>query len=128
MSYKQEEQEHLMVCNYIRTNYPNVIFLSDLSGVRLPIGLATKISHMKSDRGIPDLIILEARGGAHGLLIELKKTGTKLYKQNGDLLSSDHIREQISMHEQLRKKGFMCEIAIGFSEATKLIDLYMSAK
>lgn len=64
----------------------------------------------------------------YGLFIELKREGTRIFKKDGTLVSDSHIREQYDMLEQLRKRGYAAEFAIGFEGAKKLIDDYMKGR
>ena len=32
----------LEICNYLNEQYPDIVFISDLSGIRLPIGLISE--------------------------------------------------------------------------------------
>lgn len=115
-----------MICNYLRSNYPDVIFFSDLSGVKLPWGLAHKVASLKSQRGIPDLVILEPRNGYHGLIIELKKTGNNPYKKNGTLKSDPHLQEQAEVLNHLTSLGYHAQFAVGFEHAKNIITEYLS--
>lgn len=60
-----------------------------------------------------------------GLMIELKREGTRLVKKNGDP-ASDHIREQGEVIEQLRERGYAAGFAVGFDEAKNIIDEYLA--
>jgi hypothetical protein len=120
-----ELQEHALLCEYLRYNYPVVIFFSDLSGVKLPIGLAKKIKGLKCSRGIPDLFIAYPSKGYYGLFIELKRTGTKLYKKNGDLFQNEHLATQAKVLEHLRTDGYRAEFCLGYQDAITLIDWYL---
>lgn len=125
---KKEESIQLAVCRYLRLQYPDVIFACDLSsGMKLTIGQAVKAQKMRSGRGLPDIMILEPRGGElgyAGLMIELKteKAGNK----NGTVKQTDHVREQQAVLDRLEKKGYMAKFAIGFEEAKQIIDFYMA--
>lgn len=59
-----------------------------------------------------------------GLMIELKKDGTRLKKKNGDW-ASEHIAEQAEVLAELDKRGYMAVFAVGFDEAKKIIDEYL---
>ena len=59
-----------------------------------------------------------------GLFIELKKDGTRLKKKNGDW-ANDHIAEQALVLEELQKRGYTAEFAVGFDQAKELIDKYL---
>lgn len=120
-----EALEHEMVCSYLKVNYPDVVFLSDASGLSLPKGQATKWSRLKSEKGLPDLIILEPRGTWHGLCLEMKRTGKKLVKKNGELMKDEHLKEQYELLNKLLGKRYYCNFAIGFEHARKIIEEYM---
>ncbi len=129
-----EKTLHKAVCDYLRLQYPNVLFNSDLSGsMKLTIGQATAMKRLRSNRGFPDLCIYEPRTidygydmihSYHGLFIELKKEGEKIYKKNGDF-TTPHIEEQDGVIHLLRERGYKADFAVGFNEAKALIDLYL---
>lgn len=122
-----EKSLHKAVCDYIRLQYPGVLFNSDLSGAtRLTMGQAVAMKSLRSNRGWPDIFIAEPgkRFKYHGLFIELKKEGEKLFKKNNEPIT-EHIAEQIIMIGLLRERGFKAEFAIGFDQAKTIIDQYM---
>lgn len=124
---KQEEKLQLAVCDYLRAQYPNVIFTCDLaSGLKLPIHLAARHKRMHSSRGLPDLFIAHpARTDlCSGLFLELKKAGTRL--QNGEIPSTKHHKEQSDILHRLHDKGFAAKFVCGFEEAKKAIDDHLS--
>lgn len=122
---KQEENLQIAVCNYLRLQYPSVIFTCDLaSGMRLTIGQAVKAKKMRSSRGYPDLFIAQPTQGKCGLFIELKKSGTKLMNRKGEQ-ATPHILEQETMLVNLSQLGYVAMFAIGFNEAKKIIDAYL---
>ncbi len=136
------------VADYIRLQYPSVIFHSDFSsGIKLTMGQAIRQKRLNGGRrSWPDMFIAEPKNvkaeckvitdgdvikEAHfldqkyGLFIELKKDGTRIFKKNGTLVSNAHICEQFDMLEQLRRRGYAAEFACGFDEAKKIIDEYL---
>lgn len=119
-----EYQEQVAVCEYIRYHYPLVIFFSDLSGVRLPIGLAKKIKPLKCTRGIPDLFIAYPAKGKHGLFIELKRTGTTLYRKDG-YYKDERLERQATVLRSLRGEGYIAEFCLGYKDAIALIESYL---
>ncbi len=122
---KKEESLQLAVCNYLRHQYPNVIFTCDLSsGMKLSIGQSVKASKMKSSRGLPDLMIFEPQSGYHGLFIELKTTDP--FKKSGELRKDTHLEEQDFIMKQLYKKGYCCHFGYGFDQCKYIIDSYMN--
>lgn len=119
---------HALLCNYLRTNYPDAIFTSDLSGVRLPMGLAKKVKPLKSSRGIPDLIVLYPVGNYHGLLMELKTEDAKVLKADGTLYADDHLAEQLKVITQLRTYGYAAFFVRGFAAGRQCIQDYMTGR
>lgn len=122
---RNEEQEQIALCNYMRLQYPDVIFNSDHSGIRVGQGLANKVKALHSKNGIPDLSIDEPRGGYFGLKIELKATGNSPFRKSGRLRDNDHLRNQWKMLMQLELKGYCAGFCVGFDEAKEFIDWYM---
>jgi hypothetical protein len=121
---KKEESLQIAISNYIRLQYPDVIFTFEASGLWLPIGLAKKTKAMRSDTGLPDLLIFEPKGKFHGLFIELK--AKTIYKKDGGYLKDDHIEDQTHLLHRLKVKGYMAVFAIGFDDAKKIIDSYFN--
>ena len=129
-----EKTIHRQVCDFIRYQYPDVIFNTDLSGAtKLTMNQAVAMKRLRSGRGFPDIAIYEPRGKFHGLFLELKKEGTSLMKKKivddcGDIAwASDHLKEQNEMMERLRSRGYAAEFAIGFEQARKIIDQYLKS-
>ena len=126
-----ELELQMQVADYLRLQYPGVLFHSDVgSGIKLTMGQAIKQKRLQGGRRAwPDMLIAEARSLEdkcyHGLFIELKKEGTRIFKKDGTLVSDAHICEQFDMIEQLRRSGYMAEFACGFGEAKKIIDGYL---
>lgn len=127
-----EKTIHRQVCDYLKYQYPKIIFNTDLSGAcKLTMGQAVAMKRLRSSRGFPDIQIMEPRNGFHALFLELKKDGTNLLKKRVvddygyPAFASDHIKEQHEMMERLREKGYKCEFAIGFDDAVKIIKDYL---
>lgn len=155
MRKQTEAQLQVQVADYIRLKYPNVLFHSDYgSGVKLTMSQAVMQKRQNGGRrSWPDLFIAYpifklpegkttkdyvAEGNIgkwhmfddsmrHGLFIELKREGTKIFKKDGTLVSDEHIREQYDLLERLRHDcGYEARFACGFDEAKKIIDEYLS--
>lgn len=117
---------HKQVCQYLRMQYPKVLFNSDMSGsMKLTIGQAVQIKSLRSNRGFPDIVIYEPRGKYHGMFIELKKDGEKLYKKDGITPITDHVAEQKECMSELTIRGYDCYFCIGFDQAKQAIDTYL---
>lgn len=153
--FKQHHEENLQVrvCNYIRRTYPHVIFCSDYAaGLNLTDYQRQQMMAMRSDDGQPDISIDQAvdrvmKNGEtkhfHGLRIELKADGVKIYKRDGKTLrkspytrtyirrgkkfikSGDHLAEQAAMLQKYNREGYLGRFCVGYDIAIKLIDWYM---
>jgi hypothetical protein len=123
---KHEDYVQALLCNYLRTNYPDAIFTSDLSGIRLPIGLAKKVKPLKSSRGIPDLIILKPQAGYYGLMLECKATDETVLRKDGGQRADTHLREQIEIIMRLRQLGYAAFFVNGFAAGRECLTNFMN--
>lgn len=153
--FNSEEHLQIQVADYLRLQYPNVIFHSDYgSGINLTIGQAVIQKRLNGGRRAwPDMQIAKPATIAigqkslagysarifHGLFLELKKDGTKLKREKDckKILKGDtkirkagdwwdkHIEEQAEMLEALRQEGYKAEFAVGFEQAKQIIDEYL---
>ncbi|MDX1628419.1 MAG: hypothetical protein R3345_06950 [Fulvivirga sp.] len=121
----KEEDVHRTICLYVKAKYPDVIFMSDGSGLKLPMGLAKKYASLKSSRGIPDLFIAEPKGKYGGLFIEIKNENVVVFNKDGTLRKDEHLIEQAKVLDELKKKGYASYFAIGAKMAIEIIDDYM---
>lgn len=122
----KESELQTKVADYLRLQYPNVVFHSDYgSGVKLTVRQATIQKRQNGfRRGWPDMFIAEKSALANGvtlfsgLFLELKRENTRLKKRNGEW-ASDHIAEQAKIIEQLNERGYLATFAVGFDEAKR---------
>ena len=121
----KEENLQIAVSKYIRLKYPQVIFTSESSGLKLTIGQAVKAKKMRSERGLPDMIILEPKGKYCGLCLELKREDTTVFLKDGSISKSKHIQEQAAVLRALNDKGYYATFAVGIDEAMRVVDRYM---
>ena len=127
-----ESELQVLVADYIRVRYPDALFHSDFgSGIKLTPGQAMKQKRQNGGRRAwPDMFIAEPQLNTNilkisaGLFLELKKEGTRLKKKNGEW-ANDHIAEQALVLEELQKRGYAAEFAVGFDQAKELIDKYL---
>lgn len=135
---RPEEIMHLKVCDYLRKNYPDVIFRTDFSsGMRMTPAQAAKHKKFQSSRAYPDLFIAESgvvefkEDGLithlrkNGMFLELKADGVKLYRKDGTLRKNKHIEEQAEMLEKLNKAGYYAMFAVGYKDAICKIEQYL---
>jgi hypothetical protein len=123
-----EKDIQLMVCNYLRTKYPNVLFRSDFSsGMKMSIGMARRHKALQSTRAFPDLFIIEPRGGFSGLFIELKSKDNVVFKVDGELRKNKHHEEQYNMLLELENRGFCALFGQGYKDTIDKIDNYLAS-
>ena len=131
----KESDLQVQVADYLRLQYPDVLFHSDFgSGIKLTMGQAAKQKRQNGGRRAwPDMFIAQPaqRSSEYpdacykfGLFIELKKEGTRLKKRNGEW-ASEHIAEQARILGMLELRGYVARFAVGFDEAKRVIDEYL---
>jgi hypothetical protein len=120
----EEEDLHTAICNYIRLQYPDALFNTDLSGVKLPIHTARKVAQLRSSRAYPDIVIYETNGTFNALFLEVKKETP--FKLNGELKSSEHLQEQAIMINKLNNRGYYACFVWTFDMAKNVIDKYFN--
>lgn len=126
MAKRLEESLHLRACNHIRHTYPYVEFITDLSGIKMPIGMATKIRLLRSrPQGVSDFLVFEPRGGYKGLFIEFKKDKEVYLKKSGELKAEERFHQQAEFLEIMRCLGYYADFASGWEEIQSTIDEYM---
>lgn len=123
-----EYRVHKAIATYMKAQYQNTVFTSDSSGIRLTIGNAIKMLALKSDDKIPDLFIFEARGGYHGLIIEIKESGKSPWRLDGTLRTDKHIQAQAKTLKKLNAVGYFACFGVGFDSIQAIIDKYMNQK
>jgi hypothetical protein len=117
-----------LVCNYIRTKYPNVIFRTDFSsGMRMSIGMAKRHKSLQSHSAYPDLFIAEPRAGYCGMFIELKSKDNVIFKQDGTLRKNLHHEEQAKMLQMLSSRGYKAVFGLGYQDSIKQISDYLES-
>jgi hypothetical protein len=147
---KNEQHEQIRICEWLRETLPTVHFRCDTASGGFSSSYE-KATHMRqqSSESEPDIMIFAARQGYHGLLIELKSTGTELrmkrdgrtmrvYKDaKGRIVSRDykirkkgdwaslHIEKQAKVLEDYQKNwGYFACFAVGETEARRIISRY----
>lgn len=131
-----EREVYTLVAQYLQVKYPQAIYRFDLAAdMKLTPGQARRHKELHPFRGYPDLFIAEPAPRCldgswnheyNGLFLEIKKEGTKIKKKNGEW-ANQHIREQADMLERLEFRGYRAAFAVGFDEATKIIDDYFQS-
>ena len=121
-----EKQLHNAICEYIKYQYPDVYFLSDPSGIKMSIGMAVQLKKGRSKHAQLDIVILEPRKGFNGLIIEVKRSHSEVFKKDKlTLRKNKHIDKQIASIKHLQSKGYEAGYVFGFDDAIAYIHTYM---
>jgi len=125
MKKASEKEIHTAVCKYLDAQYPDVIYLSDASGMRVTIGLQIEMKRKRcKSYKIPDLIILHPNKTYKGLVIEIKTDLSKVVTKSGDIRKNIHVNEQLRTLERLQQLGYAGVFGCGFDHIKKLLDEY----
>jgi hypothetical protein len=119
-----EERLQIEIFQYLAWKYPDVIAISEPSGLRVSMGLATKLKKMRSKHTHCDLYLLEPRGKYSGLILELK--AKNIYKRDGTLYKDEHLEDQQRTINLLNEKGYYATFAVGFDQSIKIIEDYLN--
>lgn len=123
---KAEKHLHQQVCSYLNLQYPDVIYLSDPSGLKVSIGVAVELKKKRCKKyKIPDLIILKPARGKCGLVLEIKVSVNDVFKKNMTLKNNEHVREQHKSIKELNRLGYAAYFGCGFEHCKRLIDEYL---
>lgn len=94
--------------------YPELALLYHIpNGGRRDRAEAARLKAEGVKAGVPDLCLPVARGGWHGLYIELKVPGNRPTQNQREWL------------EQLRGQGYAAVVCYGFDEARRAIEEYL---
>jgi hypothetical protein len=136
MKNQDEYKLQTAVCDYLRAQYPNALFLSDtVASVKLTMPQAVRNKRIQCpDFKCPDLLILETRqltamAEFYGLFIELKKESP--YLKDGMTIKAsqnDHLKLQWESILKLRKRGYFADWVWTWAQAIKTIDWYLGEK
>lgn len=124
---KQEDDEQLALCLWLSKTYPNAVFISDIAGRPLPHTVRNTVYKMRSRTQTgevfkqPDLVIYNPAKGFVGLMIEIKKTGEKIYKRDGELIADSHVQRQAQALQFFRSVGWNAVFSIGIEACKEII-------
>lgn len=145
--FNSESNLHDQVCDYLRLQYPDIMFWSnDEDGRKRHVVEQARLKRRNSSRGQPDIFVAapmfkDKLVDFYGLFIELKKDGTKLTRDKdarkilkgetelrkaGDWWDK-HIEEQAEVLTYLKMNGYCATFAIGFDAAKEVIDKYLAS-
>jgi len=105
------------VANYLRLQYPEVLFHSDFgSGAKL-------IPRQAARRLDAELSILWS---AFTAIVERNMASS--IPMRSSMRATEYIAEQAKVLEDLRSRGYCAEFAVGFGEVKKIIDEYLEGE
>lgn len=130
-----ENDLYEQLAQYLTLKHPELdgLWHFDTAGLWTPSHKLRNLYGRLNRRAWPDLMIpvpVFMPGSTEvysGLFIELKRSGTRLKKRDGSW-ANEHIAEQASMLDDLRARGYIAQFAVGLTEATELIESYLSGK
>jgi len=120
-----EKRLHLAICKYIKLQYPSVYFLSDPSGLKMSIGMATQLKETRSNHAQLDIIILQPSLSYSALILEVKKDSSEVFKKDGNFRETKHVISQNESIEHLEKTGYKAVYIFSFQHAKDIIDYYL---
>lgn len=146
---KSEQAIQIEFCDWLRLNFPNVHFRSDTaSGAFNSKHEKDLHNRQQSSTSEPDITILAARRGYHGLLIEIKADGVNLkmrrdgkkirvYKNSkGKIIERDykirlkgdwaslHIEKQAKVLTDYNEIGYFARFGVGLEACKKFACWY----
>ena len=108
-----EEKLQTNFVRYLSLKYPNARYCASLGGIRTSIRQAIKAKANGYVKGMPDVQVMEAKGGYHGLFIELNYKGYPT-------------KEQKQWLKDLSTRGYKAEVARGLDQACDILNDYMA--
>lgn len=110
-----EDSMSISVANYIRAQYPKVLFSHVPNGGKRSAREGARFKRMGVRKGIPDFLIFETNDPhLRGLALELKVKPNKPSP------------EQLEVIAELKRLKWVAEICYSFDETKKIIDTYLS--
>lgn len=113
-----EEQEQITLFNWaamMEYRYPELRYMYHVpNGGYRNKAEAGRFKAQGVKSGVPDVVLPVARGGYHGLYVEMKRT-------EGGRVST----EQREWLEALTAQGYKAEVAYGWEEAKDVIEKYL---
>lgn len=124
MRANKEYQICKAIAQYMRLQYPDVLFHYDYAGLNLSKAQAGQMKAIQGERGYPDLFIAKSHRIFRGMFLEIKAISP--YLKDGKTLKADkHLKEQQGNHIKLIREGYYADFVTGFDDAKRLIDSYL---
>jgi len=128
-----EAEIYKAFARYMAIAHQKVIYRFDYgAGTYLGWKQKSEQKLLNPHRGYPDLFIAKPVGRFKGCFFEIKKEGNNPYLQRGKdrgmLRQDDHVLEQASMLDRLRKAGYYAEFAVGLDQLIERTENYLKGK
>jgi hypothetical protein len=121
-----EELEQFQFISFLKTNYPDILFRVAVDGVRLSIGTAVKLKkNGVLQKSLPDIEIFYPTKDYHGLFIEMKITGRKLFKKDNSYID-EHTLEQAQILTKFNQIGYYASFGLGYEHAKNILISYIN--
>jgi len=119
-----EHLEQVALFNWAKLSskkFPELALMYSIpNGSHRHIAVARKLKAEGVKRGVPDICLPVARGGYHGLYIELKKP-------KGTTRAGKPTKEQVQWLSDLGEQGYLAVLCVGWEAARKTIDGYLES-
>lgn len=112
-----KDEEHRLQCacvRWFRYAYPHHLLYAVPNGGQRSVATAARLKAEGVLAGVPDLFLSAARGGFHGLYIEMKdgRKGRVSESQRGVM-------------ERLTAEGYLCAVCRSFDEFRSTVEEYL---
>lgn len=123
---KNETREHYNFAHFIRLDArtKNLLWFHAPNEAKRTKFEQFLVKIMGVKKGVSDFIFLEPRGKYHGLAIEMKNKGVRVYKKNNEC----YFPTQEKFLKMCRNRGYKAEFAVGSEEAEKILIDYLNEK
>ena len=116
MKHYDESKYQEQVVYALQRFYKHVMFTGGFAGERLDGRAAIRRNRMGYRAGTPDIIVLEARGGFHGLLVEMKSS------------TGRQTPEQKLFQQESEARGYCYKVCKSTQDGVDAITEYMALK
>jgi hypothetical protein len=114
---RSEHQEQTVLVAMVRQHFPGAIIAAVPNGGKRGRAEAVRLKAEGVLAGFPDLVLMEPRGGYHGLVCEMKRVGGRLVKHQRELL------------DQLAERGYYVLVGdLGALAAFHTVKQYMKGE
>ena len=116
---KRKSVEHIdqvKVVQHFRAFYPEVIIAAIPNGGDRTASERVRLHSEGVLAGMPDLCVLEAKNGFHGLFVEMKTA------------TGQQSKEQKALQLQLNNRGYLCTVARSAAEGFEIIEGYLNGE